>query len=132
MNETEDKVERMRLLTAGFIGNWCYNVYLSTGRGPLNPFLGETYHSKMEDGTEIYLEFVSVKPSTVLVQIISENFTFTGNMVFEVTVAKTMNSAKSKIFGDYHLTLEDNTKYDFKWPYMEIKSLLSSPICMFS
>ena len=67
MNETEDLVERMRLLTAGFIGNWSYNVYLSKGRGPLNPFLGETYHSKMEDGTEIFIEFVSVKPSTVLV-----------------------------------------------------------------
>ena len=51
MVKEKDPIERMRLLLAGYIGNWTYNVYASKGRGPLNPLLGETYHSYMEDGT---------------------------------------------------------------------------------
>ena len=43
-----------------------------------------------------------------------------------------MNSAKSTVSGKYNVKLSDGTLYEFSWPNMEIKSLMSSPICIFS
>lgn len=40
----KDPVERLKLVTAGLIGNLSLNVYGSRGKGPVNPSLGETYH----------------------------------------------------------------------------------------
>lgn len=38
-----DPLERMKLITAGIVGNFSYNVYRSKGKGPVNPVLGESY-----------------------------------------------------------------------------------------
>lgn len=37
----------------------------------------------------------------------------TGKMGFIVSVAKTLNSAKSKVIGDFYVTLKDKSKYHF-------------------
>ena len=55
-----------------------------------------------------------------------------GKLIFNVYIAKTMNSAKSTVTGSYSLKLKDGTEYEFSWPNMEIKSLMSSPTCIFS
>ena len=39
----KDPLERLKLITAGLIGNLSYNVYRSKGKGPVNPTLGETF-----------------------------------------------------------------------------------------
>lgn len=39
----KDPLERLKIITAGVIGNLCYNVYRSKGKGPINPTLGETF-----------------------------------------------------------------------------------------
>jgi hypothetical protein len=39
----KDPLERIKLISAGLIGNLSYNVYRSKGKGPINPTLGETF-----------------------------------------------------------------------------------------
>lgn len=39
---TTDPLDRLKLLTAGIVGNLSYNVLRSGGKGPVNPVLGET------------------------------------------------------------------------------------------
>lgn len=43
MVNEKDKVERMKLLVSGIVGNLAYNVIRLGGKGPVNPFVGETY-----------------------------------------------------------------------------------------
>lgn len=35
-------VDKLKLIIAGIVGNMSYNVYRSSGKGPVNPTLGET------------------------------------------------------------------------------------------
>ena len=37
-----DPLDRLQLLVSGIVGNLAYNVLRSGGKGPVNPFLGET------------------------------------------------------------------------------------------
>lgn len=133
MEKVEDNVEKLKLLTAGLIGNYSYNLCRAKGKGPLNPFLGETYSAEMEDGTKIYLEFMSSNPIVTYVNIVGphESFTLNGKLSFELKVKATMNSAKSIFKGNYKLKFKDGNLYEFSWPNMKIHSILSSPVIIF-
>ena len=41
--DEKDPLERLKLITAGIIGNLSHNIYRSKGKGPINPTLGETF-----------------------------------------------------------------------------------------
>lgn len=42
MTITPDPLDKLKHLVSGIIGNLCYNVLKSGGKGPVNPTLGET------------------------------------------------------------------------------------------
>lgn len=87
----------MVYLTASLIGSYSYNFYLSEGKGPLNPFLGETFEGEMSCGTKFYLEHISLKPSTSAVYIIGpdEDFVIDGQISFDISVSPTITNATS-------------------------------------
>lgn len=68
--KTSDPLERIQLVTAGIISNLALNVSLMMGKGPLNPTLGETYQGSLSNGTEIYVEQMSMHPHTTLVYVV--------------------------------------------------------------
>lgn len=68
--EVKDPLERVKLIAAGMIGNLAMNVYTSHGKGPVNPTLGETLCGAMQDGSQVYLEQISMHPHTTLILII--------------------------------------------------------------
>ncbi len=70
MLKEKDAVEKLKLLTAGIIGNFSFNIFKSGGKGPVNPLLGETLSGSMEDGSNIYLEQISMNPFSTLIHII--------------------------------------------------------------
>ena len=42
-SEETNPLERLKLITAGIVGNFTHNLYRLKGKGPLNPLVGETY-----------------------------------------------------------------------------------------
>lgn len=76
-SKTKDHLERVRLVIAGIISNLALNVAKMKGKGPLNPTLGETFQAKLSNGTEIYVEQMSMYPHTTLVYLIGPEKLFT-------------------------------------------------------
>lgn len=64
MNGISDPRERLKLLTAGVIGNLCYSVFVSKGKGPVASCLGETFQGTLLDGCAVYGEQICVAPHT--------------------------------------------------------------------
>lgn len=64
-----DPIERLQLVTTGIISNLALNVAQMKGKGPLNPTLGESYAAVLGNGTEVYVEQISMHPHTTLIYI---------------------------------------------------------------
>jgi hypothetical protein len=94
----EDKQERMKIVASGIIANLSINICKMGGKGPLNPLLGETFQGKLSNGTEIYVEQMSMHPHTTLVYVVGPENLFTVNSVVKVTFHNHLiiNSLKSK------------------------------------
>jgi hypothetical protein len=81
-NNTTDYVERLRLISAGVVGNLA-NVFLtSSEKVPLKADIGETYNASLDNGTQFYAEQVSVAPSITRILVIGPNrdFIFSGQV----------------------------------------------------
>ena len=46
--EAASPLDKMKLITAGIVGNLSLNIYTSKGKGPCNPTLGETLHVNLQ------------------------------------------------------------------------------------
>lgn len=73
----DDHLERIKLVMAGIISNLSLNVAKMKGKGPLNPTLGETFQAKLCNGTEVYVEQMSMHPHTTLVYLVGPDNLFT-------------------------------------------------------
>lgn len=76
-SRTDNQLERMKLLMAGIISNLALNVAKMKGKGPLNPTLGETFQAKLTNGTEIYVEQMSMHPHTTLIYVVGPENLYT-------------------------------------------------------
>ena len=54
--ETRDPIERLKLITAMYIGGQHISPEYCQMRAPLNPILGESLQRELPDGTRIYME----------------------------------------------------------------------------
>ena len=96
-SKTDDHLERVRLVMAGIISNLALNVAKMKGKGPLNPTLGETYQARLSNGTEVYVEQMSMHPHTTLVYLIGPEKLFTLYSTVRVKkLSGTNRSSKSK------------------------------------
>ena len=75
--KSTDHTERVRIVTAGIISNLAINVSKMAGKGPLNPTMGETYQAQLSNGTEVYVEQMSMHPHTTLVYLVGPEDLFT-------------------------------------------------------
>ena len=75
--KTGDHLERVKLVMAGIISNLALNVSKMKGKGPLNPMLGETFQAQLSNGTEVYVEQISMHPHTTLVYLMGPGNLFT-------------------------------------------------------
>lgn len=113
-----DPLERIKLITAGLIGNLSLNVYGSRGKGPVNPSLGETYQGRSASGCQVYAEQLSMSPHTTQVLIVGADnaFHFSAFVRFEVQLQRFLLSARGVSLSRYTLQLGDGTVYEFNWP----------------
>ena len=82
--KSTDLTERVRIVTAGVISNLAINVAKMSGKGPLNPTMGETYQAQLSNGTEVYVEQMSMHPHTTLVYIVGPEGLFTVSSTVKV------------------------------------------------
>ena len=90
--KTDDKEERLKLITAGIISNLALNVAKMGGKGPLNPLLGETFQAQLSNGTLVYVEQMSMHPHTTLVYIVGPEELYTlGANIKVIHITKSSN-----------------------------------------
>ena len=80
MIETDDYIERLRLLLGAIIGNLGDSLLSMTEKLPVMAELGETVHGKYSDGTLGYAEQVNSSPGTTLVHLKNDKYEFFGKI----------------------------------------------------
>ena len=82
--KTGDHLERVKLVMAGIVSNLALNVSKMKGKGPLNPMLGETFQAQLSNGTQIFVEQMSMHPHTTLIYITGPDNMFTVSSTVQV------------------------------------------------
>ena len=72
----------------------------------------------MADGTQIYLEQVSMTPFTTHVYIIgpNEDFKFSATVKFELQVSMNLSNAKGINYSNFKIVFKSGPEYKFTWP----------------
>ncbi len=115
----------MKYLTAFLLSGLHCNPALCKSKAPLNPILGETYHSKKPDGTEIYLEQTSHHPPTSNYYVIGPGKSYE-MFGFAVVIANFSgpNSVKGWRDGKNIIKFKDGTIMTFTTPETRIGGLI--------
>ena len=111
-SETNDYLERMKLVIVATISNWYKSsVFLK----PLNPIWGETYEMIWEDGSHEYVEQTSHHPpcSNFLLLGPNNNYKFSGYLNFKSNAW--FNSMKLTNTGKRCVDFKDGTHIDFNY-----------------
>jgi len=80
--KTNDKLERMKLITANLAGS---GYILLRKKKAMNPYLGETCQAKLDDGTDISVEQISHHPPITAFYFVGPEkaYTLSGTFSFE-------------------------------------------------
>eukprot|EP00826_Nyctotherus_ovalis_P054216 TRINITY_DN7088_c0_g2_i2.p1 TRINITY_DN7088_c0_g2~~TRINITY_DN7088_c0_g2_i2.p1 ORF type:complete len:439 (+),score=126.82 TRINITY_DN7088_c0_g2_i2:96-1412(+) len=118
-----DKLERIKLVTAGFISSI---HLLMRNKKPFNPLLGETLQYTLEDGTEVCGEQISHHPPISYYYVVGpkKSYTLCGNFSLDPT------------FKGYYILIKMDLKFTIKFkdghtyivhkrPNMKIAGILS-------
>jgi len=91
--ETEDPVERLKLIVSMYIGGQFINPTGLKSRAPMNPILGETVQRVLPDGTKFFAEQTSHHPpiSNFMTEGPNNCYRFSGFFEYKVWLAG-MNS----------------------------------------
>ena len=75
-----DKVERLKIVTAGFIAGLMTPFHVTQAQPPIPVAVGSTLEAKMKNGTNLYFEHIGPKPtdSYVLAKGPDNSFTYYG------------------------------------------------------
>ena len=75
-SKVTDPIERISILTAGFVGGLTTMSRVLNGAPPIPMRIGETYESVFEDGSRLYIEQAGHKRTDTLVLIYGPNESF--------------------------------------------------------
>jgi hypothetical protein len=75
-SKVTDPIERIKILSAGFVGGLTTMGRQLNGAPPILMRIGETYQAVMEDGSRLYLEQAGPKRTDTLVLIYGPNDAF--------------------------------------------------------
>ena len=136
----KDQIERLKLITAGFIANW--NTFDSETKGKicLPSFEGEHLEGGFQDGTRFEAKHISGSQS----EYQSDGFTGPGDWILvkgprdlytleclsiisSTVVGLTPNTIKGQRNGKNRLTLKDGTTYEFFYPGARIEKAMANP-----
>lgn len=121
-SKTQDPIERIKLITAMFMGGQHISPEYCQMRAPLNPILGETLQRVCPDGARIYLEQTSHHPPITHFSLESANYRFSGYFEYKAWLAG-LNTIGGTRVGKLVLSFNDGGLFSFKDPHVEITGL---------
>ncbi|DAZ92710.1 TPA: hypothetical protein N0F65_012835 [Lagenidium giganteum] len=119
--EQTDPLERFKLvITCAFAG-------LHHGVGqlkPFNPILGETFQTMLNDGTEVCCEHTSHHPPISYFQLINNDFSISGHILFGFSVSMKSNAFYQASKGPIRVSFADGTVITYRLPLLQSSGLL--------
>lgn len=113
--ECTDPVEKLVQITTGILAG--YHLDLNTKK-VFNPYLGETYMSRWENGSTIYAEQVCHHPPLSVFQIYAPDdswYCYSDPVKFNVD-NNMMSSLDVSMDGDFHLHIKNGPVYEWEFP----------------
>lgn len=120
MLETDDPVERLKILVVSFVSVIHHSM---SQYKPFNPILGETYTGKFDDETDIYLEHISHHPPICAYHFVNKRWTYSGKWAFNAEIG--IKSIKPYNDGWGLLELEDGDKYELMQPLATLGGMIA-------
>lgn len=117
--ESSDPIEKLALITTGIVAG--YYLDLNTKK-VFNPYLGETYMSRWENGATIYAEQVSHHPPLSVFQIYSPDgswYCYSDPVKFDVD-NNMMSSLEISMVGLFHLQIKNGPTYEWEFPVVYV------------
>lgn len=112
--ETADPADKLAIISVGIAAG--YYLDLNTKK-VFNPYLGESYVGKWENGTTVYAEQISHHPPLSVFQIYGPNnewYCYSDPVHFDVS--NSMTSLEISMEGEFHLKLNDGNEYKWEFP----------------
>ncbi len=125
-SESQDPVERLKLLVTYQVPCLFINPTLLQCRKPLDPIIGETYQCEMPTGEKLFVEQISASPDITYFSLEGPegSYHMYGHYTLKGWVNGPNSLAGSKK-GDITLKLKDGTTYKFENPLMIIHNLVT-------
>jgi hypothetical protein len=129
--KTTDPMERLKLITAGFISDLHDGVLLAGGQPPVMSFPGQCLSGTNEFGATFNMNMLSCKPDKIQAEIEitdhAKDFTLVVNQNYMVEInGFTINSLKVTDSSIYKIALKDGTKYTITLPRVKVYDTLTS------
>lgn len=121
--EAQDPIEKLSLIITGIVAG--YYLDLNTKK-VFNPYLGETYMSRWENGSTIYAEQVSHHPPLSVFQIYSPDdswYCYSDPVKFDVD-NNMMSSLEISMEGLFHLHIKNGPVYEWEFPIVYVAGQL--------
>lgn len=118
-SKVTDPIERISILTAGFVGGMTTMSRVLNGAPPIPMRIGETYQAVFEDGSRLYLEQAGPKRTDTLVLIIGPNESFRISTHFHIKLGMkgiNPNSMKGHKDKPVYIFFKDGQNYSLNFP----------------
>jgi hypothetical protein len=117
--QTENSVERVKLITAALVGA---SQYQMNQLKPFNPILGETFQGDLDENTQIFIEHISHHPAISYYYIVGESWKCWGYFLYNAKIKPNTVIA----FAEQWSTLQfsDGNIIKFTWPALEMGNFI--------
>lgn len=118
-SETDDEIKRIKYLTSAVVASCQFQM---NQWKPFNPIMGETYHCKYDEDTELFLEHTSHHPAISNFYLKGKKWTCYGAFLYNGKVRPNNVSLFSETWST--LKFEDGRELTFNWPWLKMGNFL--------
>ena len=119
--QESDNEKKLAYIAAGIIASFHIDI------GPkkvFNPYLGETYCGKWENGAEFYAEQSSHHPPISDMQIFGPDNKWNCYSHMDFSIDSGLNNVELKQNGTFRLDIKDGPSYEWKFPMVSLSGFL--------
>lgn len=116
--------ERLKWVVTFFIAGY-HRAFLTWSK-PFNPILGETWHARLSDGTQAFMEQISHHPPISAFQIVGPGRRYYFHGHSKPTVTHKTNAITSYAVGERQVEFLDGTCIEVSFPEYNIRNIMSS------
>lgn len=117
--ESDDEIERVRLVTAAVVASCQFQM---NQWKPFNPLLGETYHCRYDENTELFMEHTSHHPAISNFYLKGNKWTCFGAFLYNGKVRPNTVNLFSETWST--VRFDDGKELKFNWPWLQMGNFL--------